>query len=109
MYYQQQLQQERRENEAQAFEQFKNSFKNDFPIRYVALHCTFMAILNVTLISTQITQIICESYMANLSIGIWSGVTNIITTYTAFILSKNKHILKFIFLPLNQSILCENF
>lgn len=92
MYYQQQLQQERRENEAQAFEQFKNSFKNDFPIKYVALHCTFMAILNVTLISTQITQIICESYMANLSIGIWSGVTNIITTYTAFILSKNIYI-----------------
>lgn len=83
------MQNDRQEHEAQVFEQIKNSFKKDFPARYVITHCAFMVFLNFALISTQITLIISDSYMAYLNIGIWCGVINMLTTFTAFVLSKN--------------------
>lgn len=78
----------REESHLRIYEQFKNTFKNDFPTKYVLLHCLLMVLLNLTLIATQIVLIISESYMANLSIGLWCGIVNIVTTYTAFVLSK---------------------
>ena len=65
----------------------QKQLEQNYPIKYVVVHCVLMAIINIVLISLQIVAIKNDAAISYIGSALWAGVYNMITVGMAFLTS----------------------